>query len=283
MHGILWLASYPKSGNTWIRAFLANYLRNPKVPIPINELPGFIAGDGLAAPFEKVAGHSVADMDVAEIQRLRLKVHEILARSGSGTVMVKTHNAISYLNDIPTINPEVTAGAIYIVRNPLDLAVSYAHHMDISLDRAVAAISSDETRITTHGNQVYQYLGSWGSHVRSWVTAPGLRLHLMRYEDMAQKPRPTYRGLVSFLGLPMNTARLKKAIRFSDFKVMSGQETRSGFVEAAPGGSRRFFRQGKVGGWRDKLSPEQARELVDAHRGVMAEFGYLTKEGEPVF
>ncbi len=283
MPGILWLASYPKSGNTWVRAFLANYLRNPSAPLPINELPGFIVGDGLAAPFEKVAGRPVAHMDVSEIQRLRPRVHDMLARSSSETVIVKTHNAISYLDGIPTINPGVTAGAMYIVRNPLDLVVSYAHHMDIELDRAVAAISDDSTHITTHGNQVYQYLGSWSGHVRSWTSAPGLRLHVVRYEDMALRPLPTYRRLVKFLGLPLNTARLKKAVRFSDFKVMEEQELRGGFVEAAPDGSRRFFRQGKLGGWRDKLTAEHVRSLVEAHRGVMAEHGYLTTGSEPVF
>ncbi len=281
MPGILWLASYPKSGNTWLRGFLANYFTNAQTPIPINELPKFIFGDGLAAPFEKVAGKSVRDFDVQEIHRLRPKVHEMFAGSSPDIVFVKTHNAISVLDDIPTITPEVTAGAVYIIRNPLDVVVSYAHHFDRLMDRAIEALGSEETVITPHSNQVYQYLGAWSSHVRSWTTAPGLRLHVLRYEDMASKPFPTFRRLVDFLGLPLEMPRLKKAIRFSTFKVMADQEARAGFVEARPDKKQPFFRQGTAGKWRRELTGEQVDKLITDHREVMAEHGYLKKDGKP--
>ena len=281
MPGILWLASYPKSGNTWLRAFLANYFRNPKKPIPINDLPEFIQGDGVAAPFEKVAGGPVADLGVGEIHRLRAKVHMMFATSGPDTVFVKTHNAIAYLDDIPTITPEATAGAIYVIRNPLDVVVSYAHHFGIDLDRAVEVMGSDEYELPSHGPLVHQYLGSWSSHVRSWTTAPGLKFHLVRYEDMITRPDKTFRAVIKFMGLPYEPARLKKAIRFSSFKELSGQEKRAGFIESVPVDNRIFFRSGKAGRWRQTLTPEQAQQVIDDHRAVMRDYGYLKKDGTP--
>ncbi len=283
MPGILWMASYPKSGNTWLRAFLANYLKNPCAPMPIDELPQFILGDGIAAPFKKVAGRPVDDMTLKEIQALRPKVHEMFAWSSSDTVFVKTHNAISVLDGIPTITPEATAGAIYIIRNPLDVAVSYAHHYGISYDRAINAMASEETVVPPHGNQVHQYLGSWSTHVRSWILAPGLKRHVVRYEDMTLKPDKTWRAVIKFLGLPLETPRLKKAIEFSSFKVLADQEKEDGFIEAVPIDNRVFFRKGKIGAWRKELTADEVERLIDAHGEVMAEHGYLNDKGRPRF
>ncbi len=283
MAGILWLASYPKSGNTWLRAFLANYFTNAKKPVEINDLPRFVLGDGIAAPFERVAGRSIADMDEHQIQRLRPLVHRMFAESSPDTVFVKTHNAISFLDDIPTITPEYTAGAIYVIRNPLDTAISYAHHYGVDFDRAIEVMGSDELELPTHGHLVCQYLGSWSSHVRSWLEAPGLNRHVVRYEDMVAKPEKAFRDVIKFLGLPVEPARLRRAIRNSSFKALASQERKKGFVEAVPIDNRVFFRKGKVGDWRNHLTPEQAQRLIDDHREVMREHGYLKGDGRPVF
>ena len=283
MPGILWMASYPKSGNTWLRAFIANYLKNPSEPMPIDELPQFILGDGVKQPFEKVAGGSVDDMSLEEIQALRPKVHEMFAWSSSDTVFVKTHNAISVLDGIPTITPDATAGAIYVIRNPLDVAVSYAHHYGISYDRAINAMASDESVVPPHGNQVHQYLGSWSTHVRSWAQAQGLKFHLIRYEDMTFKADKTWRALIKFLELPLETPRLKKAIKYSSFKVLADQEKEDGFVEAVPIDNRVFFRNGKTGAWRKELTTDEVQRVIDGHREVMTEYGYLNDKGAPRF
>ena len=222
-------------------------------------------------------------MSIEEIQQLRLKVHMMFATSSSETVFVKTHNAIALLDDVPTINPEATAGAIYIVRNPLDVVVSYANQYDVSHDRAIKSFGSEGTIVPNHGPLVVQYLGNWSDHVRSWLDAPGLKPHLIRYEDMARKPDKAFRGVIKFLGLPLEVPRLKKAIRFSSFDTLAKQEKASGFVEAVPIYNRRFFRKGKVGDWRNHLSEAQAARLIEDHHEVMAEHGYLTKDGRSVF
>lgn len=277
------MASYPKSGNTWLRAFLANYLKNPCAPMPIDDLRKFILGDGVAEPFEKIAGRPVDDMTFEEIQALRPKVHEMFAWSNSDTVFVKTHNAISVLDGIPTITPEFTSGAIYVIRNPLDVAVSYAHHYGISYDRAVETMASEESVVPPHGNQIHQYLGSWSTHVRSWIQAPGLKRHVIRYEDMTMKPDKTWRALIKFLGLPFESPRLKKAMKFSSFKVLADQEKEDGFIEAVPIDNRIFFRKGKTGAWRKELTPGQVAQMIDVHGAVMAEHGYLNDKGAPRF
>jgi hypothetical protein len=283
MPGILWLASYPKSGNTWLRAFLANYIKYPRAPVPIDDLRNFNFSDGTAGHFEKAAGRPVDTISFGEIQALRPKVHEMFAWSNSDSVFVKTHNAVTTYHGIPTITPEFTAGAIYVIRNPLDVAVSYAHHYGDSHETAINAMAANDRIMLPHLNLIHQMFGSWSSHVRSWTRAPGLECHVMRYEDMILKPEKTWRVLIKYLGLPLEMPRLKQAIKFSSFKVLANQEKEGGFVEAVEADNRAFFRKGKTGSWRKVLTVDQVKKLIDDHGEVMAEHGYLNNSGEPRF
>ena len=281
MAGIIWLASYQKSGNTWVRAFLANYLRNPERPIPINDLPNYAFGDGFLIHFQAYAGRTLGELSEQELFDLRPKIHHWFAESSPDNVFVKTHNARASLGGRPLITPDVTAGAIYVVRNPLDLAVSFAHHHQISIQQAVDRLCDENNVIPASEKKLQEYLLSWSSHVRSWLTAPGIRLHCIRYEDMLAAPIETFGRLLDFLGLPKPPERLEKAIRFSSFDELARQETQERFVESRPDGKSRFFREGKAGIWRQVLTPDQARQLIEAHGGVMKELGYLDNRGNP--
>ncbi len=282
MGGLVWLASYPKSGNTWVRMFLANLFANLPEPVNINTLTNFTFGDNRADLYERVAGKPFDTLSDEDQNRLRPKVHQLIASARPDSLFVKTHSALANLEGIPTITPELTQGAIYIIRNPLDTAVSYAHHLNVGIDEAVQLMGEPESRLATGGRLGFQFLGSWSEHVVSWLEAPGLKPYLMRFEDMSQAPDATFGALSDFLGLPKNPKRLRQAIRFSSFEVLSRQESRLGFKERPPE-AERFFRQGKVGGWRQELSQENVAKLVADHSEVMRRFGYLDDQDAPVF
>ncbi len=192
MSGIIWLASYPKSGNTWLRAFLANLRGAADQPVDINMLREFGYSDSRAGLFERASGTDIEQLDEARLHRLRPHVHRFLAGLDREPVFVKTHNAVVRLDEIATITPELTAGAIYVLRDPRDVAVSFADHFALSLDDAVAALCREDYRLPTLGRNVFSQLGSWSQHVASWVDASGLNAHVVRYEDMLAKPRPTF-------------------------------------------------------------------------------------------
>jgi len=279
--GILWLASYPKSGNTWLRAFLANYLDNAARPVSINRLPELSFSDSRARYFEQVAGRPVGSLSWQEINQLRPKVHRLLANARPGVVPVKTHAAVGVVEGVPTITAGVTTRAIYIVRNPLDVCVSFAHHYGLSVDNAVKAIGFPGLKTQPRADQVPQVLSDWSRHVTGWVNLAGVALLTVRYEDMTASPLATFGKVVRFLDLPADQERLRRAIRRSDFRVLAGQEESDGFVEASSH-TARFFRQGTVGGWRNVLSEEQVERIVKQHGPTMSRFGYRRDDGSPV-
>ncbi|MDP7164518.1 MAG: sulfotransferase domain-containing protein [Alphaproteobacteria bacterium] len=276
MGAIIWLASYPKSGNTWIRAFLHNLLRNPDRPADINTLDSFTLGDAQGAWFEIVSGRPWGDLSDEEIAKLRPRVHERMTRSFPDSVFVKTHCVLGEFKEVPQITMEHTGGAIYILRSPFDVAISMSHQFGLDIDNAISwmadpdfvAARDPETGLVPHA------INSWSNHVKSWTRVEHDTLHVVRYEDLHQHPAKFFRGIAEFLGLQPPRERLKRAIRHSSFKVLRGQEDKHGFVERSVH-AERFFRQGKMGVWRKILTPGQVERVVKAHGEQMERFGYL--------
>jgi len=270
----MWLASFPKSGNTWLRAFLANYLTRTREPVPINELGKFAYSDAHVWPYERLSGKTAAELTEADIDALRPRVHEMLASGGKHVALVKTHSMLGIVGGVPTITPAVTFGAIYVVRNPLDVVSSYADHYGHSLEAAVEGMAADQAWISANATLIRQNTSSWSGHVRSWLEAEGLYHHVVRYEDMTAKPEQTFSGILRFMRVPVEKDRLARAIRFSSFRELARQESDASFIERSARGSR-FFREGRVGGWRDVLPPALADAVVARHRDMMARFHYL--------
>jgi hypothetical protein len=180
--------------------------------------------------------------------------------------------------DVPSINRRVALGAIYIIRNPWDVAVSYADHAGISLDDAIEAIAQPSLAIEPDTQNIRQFLGGWSGHVKSWNNVEGVPLHIVRYEDMTAKPQETFAKVIAFLNLPADRQRLRKAIKFSSFRELSRQEARNGFAEKSKN-AERFFRKGQAGGWRNVLSDDQVQRVLEHHREALLHFGYLSPDG----
>lgn len=281
MGTILWLASYPRSGNTWLRAFLHNLFRNPPEPYDINRLQDLTLIDGDARWYRTFDARPATELTKEEVAALRPKVHTAMTAASPDTVFVKTHNALVEDRGTSMITLEHTAGAIYVIRNPLDVAVSYGHHFGISPGEAVAAMNRPGNQsIDNQENFVYELHGSWSEHVRSWTAMPNQSLHVVRYEDMANEPLRTFAGVAEFLGVPAAAARISGAAERSAFSILREQEDRHGFRERSRR-SDRFFRGGEVGHGARHLAPELIESLCSAHRESMQQFGYWPPTPDP--
>ena len=275
MGNLLWVASYPKSGNTWVRAFIENYISNQHQAVDINTLFRIKQAEAKAfryAPY--VAGGDTTSLSVEEICALRSRVQADIARDAKGTVFLKTHNYLGEFGGYPLQNAAVTAGAIYIVRNPLDVVISLARYFDFGIDEAIDYMAEEATGTANEKENVPQVISSWSNHVQSWTQHPRPEILVLRYEDMLDNPIKTFRKLVSFLGQARDPDRLKRAIKFSSFDQLKLQEKRSGFIEKHENANA-FFRQGRKNQWSSKLTDEQIRKVIDSHRVQMLRFKYL--------
>lgn len=277
MGGIVWLASYPKSGNTWMRAFLHNLLTNAKKPIEPNLLDSFTLGNKGSGWYRPYAGDKPpSQITPEELAKYRKLVHRDFTRTSPDTVFVKTH---CYLGEdelgVPLITMEYTAGAIYIVRNPLDVCISMTHHFGLTADEAIDYLGFARNAMGgTDENSVPEQLSSWSIHVESWTGRPNSRLLAVRYEDMLDQPLVAFGNVCRYLGLKPPPDRLERAIKFSSFETLRKLEDEKGFKERSSS-ARSFFREGRKDQWRDALSEAQVRRVVAEHGAQMARFGYV--------
>ena len=256
---IIWLASFPKSGNTWVRSFLANYFQPPGKSLDINTLRHCTTSDVRQDFFDQAAGRPYRGKTVEQWMAIRPKALRLIAASKSGHHFVKTHCQVGKIDGVDLILPEVTAAAIYLIRNPFDVAPSYARHMSLEMDAVIDRMTNG---LATHANPngIMEITGRWDDHIRNWTTAPGLPLHVMRYEDMLANPREAYRALFGFLRLPVDKAKLRRTLKATSFRALQKQERESGFHERPPE-MEQFFATGRAGGWREALTPGQAARI----------------------
>lgn len=281
MTNIIWLASYPKSGNTWLRAFLLNYMKDPEAPPTLSDLTEFAISDMRAGPFEESIGKSIDGMPLNELLANRLKFHAHIAKVHEGSALVKTHSNFRLSDRSLAINLEVTRSAIYVVRNPLDMIVSFADHYGCGIDGAIAASASTNHHIGSDAGRVPLYVGTWSSHVAGWLSPSELPRLLLRYEDISRDATRAFRQVVQFLKLELDEDRLQRAIERATFNSLKSMEYSEGFAEKSPN-SETFFRSGRIGGWQSKLSKKQVSEIIKLHGPVMKKLGYL-KDGAPTF
>jgi hypothetical protein len=244
----VWLASYPKSGNTWFRIFIANLLHPEQAPVNLNDLPERTPIASSRGHFDDLLGLPSALLTQAEIDRLRPAADAELARVWDEPLLLrKAHDGYQMLPDgRPMMGTGPEVAAIYILRDPWDVAVSMTNHFGCTLEQAVENLCNPEFAMARSrkglNGQLRQDLGSWEAHARGWLEAP-MDLCLLRYERMKAAPLTEFRRAVRFLGLEHGDNAIEAALEASRFERLAQQEAEQRFREA-PTKTRTFFRRG---------------------------------------
>lgn len=279
MGNIIWLASYPKSGNTWVRAFLASYTQDG-ADVSMHDVNMFAIGEMDRVPYDECFDAArQATLPRMGTGSERLEVHRYFASLDTGNPVVKTHANFQTATGDIGFDLSVTKSAVYIVRNPLDMLVSLADHYGMSLDQAVEAVSRADFGLAAHEKTVEQFLGSWSGHVVSWLTGPNFPKMVMRYEDMLRDPQRAFSELITFLKFDLDDDKLQHALEATSFDSLRSKEKEQGFLERSPN-SEQFFRAGKFGGWRNVLNEKQVSRVLEQHGAVMQKLGYITADGK---
>lgn len=287
----IWCASYPKSGNTWLRALLGALTSDGYVTL--RRLAGHSSGNDEKAIFREF-GISPSILSDELANELMAAVGASVARRSSDRhVFRKTHRQFASTQQPGSTHVLATpCRAIYVVRDPRAVAVSVAHHMGYGLTEAVdlmrrgplviAKLRNGDlpTELTTdrfraRGCQVAFDWGSWTQNVNSWLGQTEIPVLVVRYEDMSHDPLVQAHRIADWLALDIDDSTVQRAVQASGFSQLAKQEADDGFIEAAAP-DRPFFRRGTVDGWRDELPQDLQDDLVAEHADVMQTLGYLS-------
>ena len=260
-----------------MRSFLHNLLIDSDEPANIDELTRFCISEAASAHYQRRISKPWDKVTSEDVMDVRAAVHADFTFASPDSVFVKTHNYLGEWFDRPLINMNVTAGAIYLVRNPLDVVLSASDHFGIGLDESIAMMANQAAGAAMTRRNVAELYTSWSNHVKSWTAHPSPQLLVLRYEDMLETPEAAFGNVGRFLGLDPPAERLARAIENSSFKKLKAVEEERGFAERSPH-AKSFFRKGQSGQWREELSDAQIRRIISDHRVQMQRFGYIPEE-----
>ena len=270
------IASYPKSGNTWLRVLLANYFSGSDKPIDINALPSSSILSS-RTEFEESIGLDSTIMTLDEIDDLRPAFCRNIAAACSELSFVKVHDAYrDSKRNGPLFPAEAAAHVLYPFRNPYSVCVSYAHHQVKDVDWAishmadsVATMFSDDTIF----NQLNQKILSWSEHISSWLDQKNIPTTPIKYENLLANPKAELENILLALGMEPDERKVESAVEMSDLRLLKEQEAKSGFSEKNPA-SGSFFRTGTSIDWHDQMSKGQIQRLTDQHESMIKRLGY---------
>lgn len=276
MARLIWLSSYRKSGNTWVRLFLSRLHRTEGIDLTRLQATGFMAAG--RALLEDYLCVNLADLTAPEISNLRPAAYRALAATPARTsVILKVHEQFGRTPDGQWLfPPEATAGCVHIVRDPRDVCLSLSAHERVPVDKAISIMADPQRTISHEGRrgmtQASQLEGSWSDHTRSWLESPLPRL-TVRYEDMLAQPEAVQGRIAAFCGIDATAEQIGQAVEETRFDRLRDQEEVSGFKER-PKGVERFFREGRAGQWREALNREQIDRIERDHGEMMQQLGY---------
>ena len=260
-----------------MRAFLSNIMSTHLVPVSINTLS--IKWGIQRSIFDRLTGIDSTDLLQEEVDALWAEVAIKFAEELSAPKIIKTHAAYFPEDGNPFLIKQASRCAVYLVRNPLDVCSSFAHHLAYSIDETIAVMRNNAYHLCQSDSGCRRELGErvsgWSANAHSWFSNQDYPVLILRYEDLLANPGQWFRKTVDFLEISAKQFDIERAITFSAFKCLQAQEQKEGFCEKSRK-SASFFRKGEVGDWRNKLSQRQAQQIVREHGASMELLGYST-------
>lgn len=261
---INWLASFPKSGNTWIRLL---YQAHVLGILDINANVRLTNSDALPHNYQAVSSVALESLSPEYFPVIRgAALLNLITERPNKPLVVKTHSAAVKINTEFLVPPSLTASSVYLVRDPRDVACSYARYMGRPVDEIIGYMENDTHQLNTH-SVVTQFVTSWSLHVRSWRNK--MQPLVVRYEDLLEDTEYWFIRILEMWGIEDTGAG--KAVDLCRFERLQEAEAKSGFIENL--GPSTFFGNGRSV-WKDQLNAQQVERIETRHGDIMKECGY---------
>ena len=277
---IIWIASYPKSGNTYVRSLLSAYYFSSDGNFNfglLKNIKQFPSNDFFESEFE----------NVDEASRNWILGQKKI-RERKKALFLKTHSCLGLYKGQPFTSPEYTLGGIYIVRDPRNVITSVMNHFELNLDEALKFLTDPNKNTMDPDSKDYRtwvLLSNWSNHYNSWCKSKNFRKLVIRYEDFENEKYETFRDIIVFTNTLLsrtervNKKKLERAIETTNFSVLKNKEKNEGFDEALFSKKEKnkkvFFNLGFNNRWKKLLRDDIKEKIESEFTEEMKELGYL--------
>ena len=285
---IIWLASYPKSGNTWLRSLLASYYFSKDGDFNFNLLRNI---DKFPS-YNHFKNYNKFFFEPTDTTEFWLEEQKKI-NSDNKIKLFKTHNALCTINGNQFTDKFNTNAVIYIVRDPRNLITSLSHHYEINLKDAYKFLTNTKKIIFPNSfsskkkiKKTYRdvnVLGDWSGHYQSWKNIGFCPIKIVKYEDILLDTRNTFISILEFISkfvkLKIENEKISQSLNSTNFNILSEMEEKKGFIESAISSKTKknlkFFNLGKDNNWKKLLDYGTAKKIENIFKKEMKELDYL--------
>ena len=281
---IFWIASYPKSGNTWLRALLSSYYYSKDGFFEQNLLKQI----GQFPEKNHFNGFNYNSQIVTDTSKFWIKAQEKI-NSDNKLRFFKTHNVLGAIENNNFTNKRNTIGAIYIVRDPRNIITSIQNHYELDIDKALKFMLSEKKYIYDYHRENdysdFQFISSWEKNYQSWIEQSIFPTKIIKYEDLNNKTFETFKEIIEFIEITIssknsfNRIKAKNSIQSTSFDKMREIENKKGFVESvlSKNYSKKipFFHLGPKNNWKNIFDQKYLEKLNSIFEVNLKELNYI--------
>ena len=284
---IFWIASYPKSGNTWLRALISSYYYSKD---------GVFNQDLLKKidqfPTKKYFNGFDYDKKVAtDTCKFWIKAQEKINANIKGLKFFKTHNTFGKLNNYDFTDRRNSIGCLYVVRDPRNVFTSLKNHYQLTDDQAIKWMTNDKNYIyyiqkfEENGFSDFQFISSWNIHYQSWKMQKKIPIKFIKYEDLQNQTYYVFKEVIKFINETTNNKekinkdKIKMVLKTTSFEKLKKNEIDHGFSEAVTSKEDRkkkipFFNLGPKNDWREIINDDLKVKLESIFEKDLKELSY---------